>query len=93
MLRWRFELTAARMGDDDPWKKTADGDVGSGNEALDECFARLYAKSTLTIWVERIGAMARGYLLPWWGRHPGNRSGGESDILLEDLETRGSVDE
>jgi hypothetical protein len=78
MLRWSFERGTGRS--DHPWKHTADGQVGSGNEALDECYARLYAKSTLTIWVERAREVMRERRPRWHGRGGAVRSRDESDV-------------
>jgi hypothetical protein len=83
MLRWSFERGTGRS--DHPWKHTADGQVGFGNEALDECYARLYAKSTLTKWDELARERMRERRLRWRGRGGAVRSRDESDVLLEDL--------
>jgi len=54
ILRWVLELWARY--DDGPYSVLRDtlveGTVGSGNEDLDICFERVYAKSRLTVWVE-----------------------------------------
>lgn len=43
-----------------------EGELGIGNEALDECYRRLFSKSRLTRWVEYILRTVSTELANWW---------------------------